>query len=141
MSDDPLILDTDVFSNRDFLEELKTYHGEKIIPSVAYAELSVHYIFNKNKSAEEVRDFLRKFHITIENLDARVVNNGVLCCQDANDFKTHSRDYLIGAHAYPNPRIMITNNLAHFKFLDDVGIRVYTSYQYREILEKRRKRR
>jgi len=41
MTTPPLILDTNVFSRKDFLNWLDSYHGEKKLPARAYADICV----------------------------------------------------------------------------------------------------
>lgn len=35
------------------------------------------------------------------------------------DFKKNARDYFIGAHVYPPPRTLITDNIKDFWFIGD----------------------
>lgn len=128
---DPLILDTNVFRNRDFLHKLEKHHGRKILPAVAYAEMCVYYLGKKNKSPKYVDTFLNKLDIEVDWLDQRRARDAAMYCIDSGgNFSENARDYLIGAHAYPPPRTMITYNKDHFLFL---GKRVYTPD---EILKK-----
>ena len=135
---DPLVLDTCSFSDKSFLNLLKIYHGDKFLPSVAYAELVVDYYFNKNKNPDHVDKLLRKLNIEVEWLDASKAKNAVLCCQDKQDFKDHIRDYLIGAHAFPAPRIMITNNIKDFECLVQSKVRLFTTFDFCRMLERKK---
>jgi len=98
---------------------LPKYHGRKILPAVAYTELSVYLIGVKKKTQEEVDRLLRSMGIEVEwfrHDEARkAAEIGVLC----GNFKEKARDYMIGAHAYTAPRVVITNDVTHFAFLGD----------------------
>jgi predicted nucleic acid-binding protein len=119
---DPIILDTCVFFDKAFLHKLKTYHGEKVIPAVAYSELCVHFIKNKKKDDGFVDKVLRSMDIQIERFDAHNAKYAAKYCQDGPDFKKHNRDYFIGSHAWPPPKIMITNNTKDFIFLGKIRV-------------------
>lgn len=121
----PLILDTCVFFDQSFLHKLRTYHGQKIIPVVAYVELSIRYIVDKKKDSNFVDRLLRKLDIKIERLDKNYAKNAVMCCNSGKDFKENYRDFLIGAHAFPAPRTMVTNNKKDFYFVS----KVYDAYE------------
>ena len=128
---DPLILDTNIFNRRDFLIWLETYYGRKILPIVAYAEICVKFI-NKNK-IESLRGLLRKASIEIEFLEK---NRAETCAQFGamgKDFKDQARDYLIGAHVYPPPRTLITENKEHFWFIEEKWV-----FDPDEIMKKNR---
>lgn len=115
---DPLILDTNVFSRKDFLRWLDTYHGEKKLPVVAYAEICVDRI-NNGEDVQNLRKLLNKLNITIERLDSKIAEVGALWGQRGEDFSDNARDYLIGAHAHTPPLKLITDNTRDFWFLKE----------------------
>jgi len=117
---DPLILDTCAFSDKDFLYKLRKYHGRKILPAVAYSELCAHYVKNKKKNPQHLDRLLNQIDIEVDQLDKLRAQYAALYSKDGKDFKLHHRDYLIGAHAFPPPRKMITINKKDFWFLNNV---------------------
>jgi len=129
---DPLIIDTCSFFDKTLIHKLKTYHGRKICPVVAYAELCVHFIKNRHKDDSFVDRMLGKLDIEIEQFDARKAKYAAKYCQDGPDFVKHHRDYFIGSHAYPPPRTMITNNAKDFEFLKK--IKIYSCYDICKII-------
>lgn len=118
MTTPPLILDTNVFSRKDFLNWLDSYHGEKNLPVVAYAEICVDYV-NRTGSTSQIRNLLNKLNINIERLESRIAEYGAICGSEGDDFNDNARDYLIGAHAHTPPLILVTSNVDDFWFLDD----------------------
>jgi len=79
----PLILDTCVFSDKQFLYNLRTYHGRKILPAVAYSELCVHFIKNKKKSHNYLDHLLNSMDIEVDELNSRRAKNAALYCIDS----------------------------------------------------------
>jgi len=114
---EPLILDTCVFSDRSFLYKLKKYHGRKIIPAVAFCELYYHSLCKGKEDA--IMKLFSKLDIEIEEFDARRARNAALYSKGYGKFDKNFRDYMIGSHAYPPPRKMITDNKKDFEFLED----------------------
>ena len=129
---DPLVLDTCVFNDKNFLFKLGNYHGQKILPAVAYTELCVLQIGKKHKTQEYVDHFLNKLDIKVEWYEKRVAQNAALFGIKGGDFRQHDRDYMIGAHAYPPPRTMITNNKKHFWFVS----KVYTPNEFLKLIKQ-----
>ncbi len=118
MSSPPLILDTNVFTRKDFLNWLDSYHGEKKLPVVAYAEICVDNI-NKNGDTTQIKGLLNRLDITIERLESNLAECGALWGSKGKDFSLNARDYLIGAHAHTPPLILVTSNKDDFWFLKD----------------------
>lgn len=127
----PLILDTNIFKDKNFLYKLTSYHNRKILPVVAYAEICVYFIGQRNKSLSYVNYLLKKIDIEVEWLDQRRAENAALYGIKSGDFSKNARDYLIGAHAYPAPRTMVTYNKEHFWFLEN---RVYSPDEILEMM-------
>ncbi len=113
----PLILDTNVFSRRDFLNWLDTYHDKKKLPAVAYAEICVDRI-NQDKVGQ-FKNLLDRLNINVERLDSKIAECGALWGSKGDDFSDNARDYLIGAHAHTPPLILVTSNVEDFWFLED----------------------
>ena len=131
----PLILDTNAISDAQFLNKIQKYHGRKILPAVAYAEVCVYFIGKKNKEQRYIDRLLRRIDIKVEPLDHHKAANAALCAIEGKDFKENARDYLIGAHAYPAPRTMVTYNKKDFWFLGD---QVYSPDEILKKIEKNR---
>lgn len=127
----PLILDSNIFRDKNFLYKLTSYHNRKILPVVAYAEICIHFIGQRNKDRRYVDRFLNKLGIEVEWLDQRRAETAALYGIKGGDFSKNSRDYLIGAHAYPPPRTMVTYNKKHFWFLRN---RVYSPNEILEMM-------
>lgn len=113
---DPLILDTNIFSRKDFLTWLDNYHGRKKLPAVAYTEICVDYI-NRGENVRKLRNLLKRLNITIERLDTNIAERGAKWGSRGEDFSENARDYLIGAHAHTSPLKLITDNKDDFWFL------------------------
>jgi len=114
---DPIILDTCVFSDKSFLYKLEKYHGDKIIPAVAFCELYYHYLCTGKE--DFILKLFSKLDIVIEEFDAVRAKNAALYSEGYGKFEENFRDYMIGSHAYPPPRKMITDNKKDFEFLKD----------------------
>ena len=62
----PLVLDTCALTDRGFWPWLRRYHGRKVLPSIAYTEISVFFVGSRNKTQEDVDSLLNSLGITIE---------------------------------------------------------------------------
>lgn len=116
MTTPPLILDTNVFARKDFLSWLDSYHGEKKLPVVAYAEICVDYV-NRTGNTSQVKNLLNR--LNIKRLESGIAEYGAICGSRGDDFNDKARDYLIGAHAHTAPLILVTSNVDDFWFLED----------------------
>lgn len=113
----PLVLDTNAFRTKGFLHWLRTYHGPKLLPAVAYAELG---LFIRHRGTQEAYDGMLAEHgIDVEWLDRERARTSIELALVHGDWDRNSRDYLIGAHAASPPRLLVTNNLKDFTFLGD----------------------
>jgi hypothetical protein len=126
---DPVVLDSSVFKFGDFLYWLSGYHGDKILPAVAYTEISIWLAVKKGRSRESIHQLLRRSDITIEYYTPQIAWNAVLFGKEFGDFPDHARDYMIAAHAYTAPRMVITENKRDFIFLSP---RVMDPYEFME---------
>lgn len=119
----PLVLDTCALTDRSFWPWLKKYHGRKVLPSIAYTEISVYFVGSRNKTQEQVDSMLNGLGITVEwyrHVDAR---RAVEISLSNGDFSRNWRDYMIASHAYIAPWIVVTKNVKDFEWL---GNRVKT---------------
>lgn len=118
---DPIILDTCVFFDRSFINGLKKYHGRIIVPAVAYCEL----LYSCNVKNKNIDKLFGALSIEIEEFDARKAALAVKLSEGWGKWKENCKDYMIGAHANPAPRKLITFNVNDFEFLGDRVIEPY----------------
>lgn len=113
----PLVLDTNSLQDRDFRFWLENYHGRKVIPAVAYTELCVYFIRRKNKTTEDVDILLRKMSVEVDwyrhGQAKKAAEMGA-----RGDFSSKARDFMIAAHAYTAPWILVTYNVDDFDYLE-----------------------
>lgn len=114
----PLVIDTCAFLDKDFVFWLQKYHGWKILPAVAYTEV-LYGLMNRGKSPEYLAKVLRSAGVDIEPFSPDLAVRAVYLAEGGNNFKKNARDYMIAAHAYTAPRIVVTNNLDDFSCLRD----------------------
>ncbi len=112
----PLVLDTNAVSDPDFLNWLKEYTGEKLIPAFAYAEVVV-YILKKKRSVRRFDHLLRTLGIRIEYFTPEKAKVAGQLGHRFGEFSEKARDYMIAAHAASAPRVLVTENKKDFTFL------------------------
>ena len=112
-----------LYRNKDFLYRLESFHGEKKLPVIAYVEICIYFIEKKKRNQNWVDRFLQRVGVEVEWLNKNFAKNIIQYAVAGKDFREKARDYLIGAHAYPPPRTLITYNKKDFTFL---GNRVFT---------------
>jgi len=112
-----LVLDTCAISDGAFLHWLGSYWGRKILPVIAYTEHCVH-LLSRGKSIGQFDALLRKLNIEIDWFTPNYGRYAAEIGVKMGDFKDNARDYMIAAHAYMPPRILITYNIKDFTFLD-----------------------
>jgi predicted nucleic acid-binding protein len=113
---DPLVLDTSAMRDRGFVHWLAGYHGEKLLPVVAYTELSIYMTGSRNKTQAQVDHMLRGAGIEIEWYrvqDARVAARWAVMSGSSENL----HDFMIASRAAIAPWVVVTNNLKHFSFL------------------------
>lgn len=115
----PIVIDNSAFAKHDFREWLKDYFGQKIMPSVSYAEALVH-VLNKGGSADGFNDLLRRLRVRVERTNRDHAALAAIAGSNHQDWKGNARDYLIGAHAQSAPRVLVTENLKDFSHLPRV---------------------
>lgn len=116
---DPIVIDNSAFSKRDFRRWLKTYHGQKIMPSVSYAEALVHVV-NRGGTADKFNDLLRGLRVRVERTNRDHAALAAIAGANQGDWTQNARDYLIGAHAASPPRVLVTENVKDFTHLPRV---------------------
>lgn len=114
-----LVLDTNVFNSRDFCQLLLDTEFEKYILAVAYMEFIYHHL-KKGNTESMVDAFLEQMNVLIipfgklEALEAAKASIGNW------DFKENAHDYTIGATALILDAKLVTNNVKHFQWMDNV---------------------
>lgn len=116
---EPLVIDNSAFAKPAFRRWLKTYYGQKIMPSVTYAEALVH-ILNKGGTAEAFDDLLKGLRVRVEWTTRDHAAVAATAGSHHGDWKENARDYLIGAHAEGSPRVLVTENVKDFAHLPRV---------------------
>lgn len=137
----PLVLDTNAVLDSGLMHWLAKYHGRKILPSTAYAELAYGFI-RKYGNTQRLDRMLRLADVPVDETNMgharQAAHFAVSRAQgrwDDDDWDKHWRDYLIGAHAALPPHWMVTNNVPDFAFLED---RVISPFDMVEALKHRR---
>ncbi len=114
-----LVLDTNVFNSKKFCDWLLTSKDVKYLPAFAYMEYLYHNL-KKGNTESMVDTFLEQMNISIVPFgkdDAAEAASGFI----GNwDFKDNARDYTIGATAIKLNAKLVTNNLEHFKWMENV---------------------
>ena len=123
MSQPPLILDTCAIRNKDFLHWLREYHGQKILPAIAYFELSIYFIGKKHREPHIVDDMLNSVGIQVGWFRQREAQDAAIIAIGDGNFRERTKDYMIASYAWIAPRIVVTYNVDDFSFL---GSRVKT---------------
>ena len=115
---EPLVIDTCAMRDKPFRHWLRSYHGRKIIPAVAYTELSVFLVGKKRKTQEKVDALLHSLGIEIEWYRHGEARKAVECAIQYGEFDRNFRDYMIASHAYTAPWIVVTYNTKDFEYLN-----------------------
>ena len=129
-----LVLDTNVFNNKEFCNWLLFEKEEKYLPAIVYMEY-LHHHLKKGNTESMVDAFLEQMNISIipfgkneaiyaaksrfRNWEFNEIAN-----QKFEDSKhevvRNAREYAIGSTALNLNAILVTNNLKGFKWMDDV---------------------
>jgi len=127
---DPIVLDTCVFDDRDFIRRLRGYRGKKVLPAVAFCELLVYLMGKRGRTLEQVKKYLKAADITVEPFRfgeaVKAAEIGIM----TGDFKENARDIMIASHAAIAPWKLITFNKKDFSFLGD---RVISPQEFRDV--------
>lgn len=128
MNDQNLItLDSNVFRNRQFIDYL-IFHKEQLnigLPIIVQLEVAYFYKikgFSWNVFKSEMKKFNAVFMgwkvASVNEVTVRIFNN-----RDNLPFKHHFRDYLIGIQSEKAHRNLITYNVSHFEWLDEIWVK------------------
>ncbi len=99
----PLVIDTSSLRDAGFWKWLREYHGRKVLPAVAYAELSVYLVNVKHKTQDNVDDLLRSMDLEIGWFRAGEARCTVEIAGITREFAEKARDHMIASHAYLPP--------------------------------------
>ncbi|RLF66602.1 MAG: hypothetical protein DRN57_06825 [Thermoplasmata archaeon] len=119
---DPIYIDTNCFNDLDFIRWLKDYHGRKSISVITYAELLYHFVYNKGKKKEHLKELLHRSQIKIENLRSIEVDESIgflELCKGKVPWKNNFQDYLIAGHIHNRPTKLITSDKKGFGYLQN----------------------
>jgi predicted nucleic acid-binding protein len=108
-----LVLDTNTFDDKEFLKWLGRYHGEKIVPAVAYLELLLGDKAS-SKRMDEVIGILNRAGISRENYGEENVRKTATLCSWKWLDRDQRYDMMVASHALDPGRVLITNNVKHF---------------------------
>jgi predicted nucleic acid-binding protein len=116
----PLVLDTCVLRNWDFMKWLESYHAKKVVSSIVYAEFSAQML-KRNMEQSKIKKLLYDAGIEITGFDEDHAQYAALFMADAEDKyycnacrNTNWNDCLIAAHAPLPPYIFVTDNTRDF---------------------------
>jgi predicted nucleic acid-binding protein len=115
----PLIIDTSALRDAGFWKWLRNYHGRKVLPAVAYAELSVYLVNIKHRTQDQVDELLGSMDMEIGWYRADEARRTVEIAGMTRDFTEKARDHMIASHAFLPPWVVVTYNIKDFKFLND----------------------
>ena len=125
-----MIIDTCAFRDGAFIEALKRYHGRKCISPVTYTEMQVYLMGKKDKPQDYFDNILRKSNIEIVILRKKEAIAAVEIAIGKGEYNRNSRDYMIAAHAFTAPWLVITYNKRDF---DYPGERVYEPGEFKKL--------
>ncbi len=114
----PLVLDTNVLNDLSFQRALGSYHGPKLLPAVAYAELAVH-VLHRDDTLENLDNILRRAGVDVAWFRHGHARTAARTGALVGDFSENARDHLIAAHAVGPDRVLVTHNITDFTFLGD----------------------
>ncbi|MFQ6137246.1 MAG: type II toxin-antitoxin system VapC family toxin [Candidatus Hydrothermarchaeales archaeon] len=111
-----LLLDTNVFSNKKFLEWLKQQKTTAYMSSISYVELFYHFL-KKGRDEEFMDAFLKATGVEILPFDLECAKITSKSSIGRWDFKEHARDYMIGSLALKHGGLLVTENIKDFEWM------------------------
>lgn len=114
-----LVLDTNVFNSKKFCDWLLTSKDVKYLPAFAYIEYLYHNL-KKGNTESMVDTLLEQMNISIVPFGKDDAAEAVRGSIGNWDFKDNTRDYAIGATAIKLNVKLVTNNLKHFEWMENV---------------------
>lgn len=115
-----IVLDTNVFSNKEFCDWLKDSDYAAHISVITYTELLYHYLKRKGESGEAFIDaFLEALNVQVISLDRECAKIASKSAIGRWDFRTNARDYMIGSLAVKLKCPIITSNINDFEWIGE----------------------
>jgi predicted nucleic acid-binding protein len=117
---DKITLDSNVWKNHYFINWLQSdqsIHKDHICPIIVYLETKLWYDMRGLRLEDFNRD-LQELKSKIILFNETHVEQVIKFTQNSNlPFRHHARDFIIGAIAFENESLLITNNIGHFGYL------------------------
>jgi hypothetical protein len=128
-----IILDTNVFSNKEFCSQLKNSDHTAYISAISYTELLYHYLKKEGRGGEGFIDaFLEALKIQVIPFDRECAKIASKSAIGRWDFKDNARDYMIGSLAVKLGYPIITSNTKDFEWIEE-GL-LFTPEEFSELL-------
>ncbi len=115
-----LALDSNVFNSRKFCKWLLNSSEEKYLPAVAYMEYLYHNL-KKGNTESMVDAFLKQMNVSVIPFGKDEAAEAARGTIRNWDFSENARDYAIGATAIKLNATLVTNNVKHFKWMENVA--------------------
>lgn len=114
-----LALDSNVFNSKKFCKWLLNSNEEKYLPAVAYMEYLYHNL-KKGNTESMVDAFLKQMNVVVVPFGKDEAVEAARGPIGNWDFSENARDYAIGATAIKLNATLVTNNVKHFKWMENV---------------------
>jgi Predicted nucleic acid-binding protein, contains PIN domain len=115
-----IILDTNIFSNKEFCGRLKDSNHTAYISAISYTELLYHYLKKEGRSGEGFIDaFFEALNIQVIPFDRECAKIASKSAIDRWDFKDNARDYMIGSLAVKLGYPIITFDTKDFEWIEE----------------------
>ena len=117
-----VVLDTNVFNDRRFLEWLMDSPFQPVTSSVVYMEVLYRYARRKGlpEAKSKVKAVFESISLEIMDFDEKSAEIVVQSALGRWDFSENARDYMIGSLAVKLNAPLVTNNKRHFEWLPEV---------------------
>jgi tRNA(fMet)-specific endonuclease VapC len=125
-----IVLDTNVFNDRRFLEWLMDSPFQPVTSSVVYMEVLYRYARRRGlpEAKSKVRAVFESLSLKVMDFDEESAELVVQNALGRWDFSKNARDYMIGSLAVKLNAPLVTNNKKHFEWLPEV----YTPDEFME---------
>jgi len=117
-----VVLDTNVFNDRKFLEWLIDSPFQPVASSVVYMEVLYRYARRKGllEAKSKVKSVFESVSLEIMDFDEESAEIVVQSALGRWNFSENARDYMIGSLAVKLNAPLVTNNKKHFDWLSEV---------------------
>ncbi|ASJ02508.1 twitching motility protein PilT [Thermococcus profundus] len=125
-----VVLDTNAFNDRKFLEWLMGSPFQPVTSSVVYMEVLYRYARRKGlpEARSKVKAVFESLSLEILDFDEESAEIVVQNALGRWDFSKNARDYMIGSLALKLNAPLVTHNKRHFEWLPEV----YTPEEFME---------